>query len=62
MRVGTGLRNKDSATTLDKVVGTNVRHDFSTGENLRVELLLDLTELLWYRQYLFELSYDQRKD
>lgn len=49
VRVGGRLRDENAciaSTVLDKVVRSDIRHDFSTGQDLGVQLGLDLVKLL----------------
>lgn len=46
MRVGGGLGHEDAGTAFDEVVRAYVGHDLGAGENLGVELGLQLMELL----------------
>ena len=51
MRVGRRLWNEDTcvaSAVLDEMVRSDIRHDLSTGQDLSVELGLDLVKLLLY--------------
>lgn len=51
VRVGRRLWNEDTCVTsaiLDEMVRSDIRHDFSTRQDLGVELGLELVKLLWY--------------
>lgn len=52
MLVFRGLWDKDSvslAAALDEMVGSNIRHDLGAGQQLDMELCLELVELLEWK-------------
>lgn len=46
MRVVGRLRHQNTGIALDEVVTANICHDLGAGQNLDMELLLDLMNLL----------------
>lgn len=49
MRTVAGLRNKDAVSPVsgfDEVMGADISHDLSTGEDLDMDFLFDLMALL----------------